>query len=177
MKACCLKKPKIWPLCVLAAFLILAILVYVFQLTINLTESIRVGVYAKSFGAIHRGDLVALCLPYKNKKLGLERHYLIAGTACNGSAPLLKQAIAVPGDHVQLTANFIEVNGKRYAYATERKDPLGRILNSYQKGDYIDSQSYWLVGNHSPHSWDSRYWGPLPRSLILYRIKPLLMFE
>lgn len=177
MKPYCLKKPKIWPLCFLVVFLVLTILVYVFQLKINLTESIRVGVYAKSFGAIHRGDLVALCLLDKDKQLGLAHHYLIPGMQCNGSMPLLKQVIAVPGDHVQLTADFIEVNGKRYVYVTELKDHLGQILNSYPKGDYLDSQGYWLVGNHSLHSWDSRYWGPLPRSQILYKIRPLLTFE
>lgn len=176
MKKLFLKRRKAWSLYLLALLLIFGAVTWVFQLTINLTESIKVGLYAKSFGEVHRGDFVALCLPIQDQQLGLERHYLMPGTKCHGSVPLLKQVIAVPGDHVQLTMDFVAVNGKYYPYVTENKDHLGRELNHYPRGDYAQTQGYWLMGNVSPHSWDSRYWGPLPAKQILYKITPLITF-
>ena len=170
------RRPRFYPLIVFLILVAVVSWIYIFKLTINLTPSIKEGLYIKFDGQIHRGDFVALCLSEPYQSTGLSKAYIRSGQRCQGSIPLLKQVIAIPGDHVQLTMAFITVNGVRYVYPTELKDHLGRVLDHYPRGDYVNVSGYWLIGNYSPHSWDSRYWGPISRSNILYKIQPLLTF-
>ncbi len=70
--------------------------------TINLTPSMPLGIYVKSYDVIQRGDIVAACLPESYKSLALNAGYLHRGARCSGSDPIIKEVIAVPGDHVIL---------------------------------------------------------------------------
>ena len=70
----------------------------------------------------------------------------------------------------------MQVNGQRYFIKTMKKDHLGRFLVAYPRGGYKNTQGYWLIGTNSQNSWDSRYWGPVAKEQLLYRLHPLIMF-
>jgi len=142
---------------------------------INISQSMQMGFYIKTRGAIHRGDIVALCLPNKYKKIGIGHNYIPKGDKCAGAAPLIKEVIAIPLDTVELKDDKIVVNGIRYFYATVTQNSKGQPLDSYPRGVYVKN-GYWLIGTHAKNSWDSRYWGPLPRTYILYKLKPFLIW-
>jgi len=90
---------------------------------------------------------------------------------CETHDPLIKRILAVPGDTVVLTRDSIIVNGILYPYATKRIDSNGRRLWAYPRGVYSGTSGYWVIGTGSVDSWDSRYWGPITRSQILYPLK------
>jgi len=120
------------------------------------------GVYLKTNSPIARGSIVSVCLDSYHAKFGLERHYLMQGSRdCENITPLMKQVIAIPGDDVVLTDEYIQVNGKKYTYPTLYKDSTGRDLPVYPRGRYMNTNRYWLLGVSDPKSWDSRYWGSM----------------
>lgn len=119
------------------------------------------------------GDIVAVCLvaPYQN--IGLARSYILAGSRCNGSAPLIKMIIAIPGDSIILADEEITVNNFVYHYPTETYDSKHRQLPKWPRGNYPNTKGYWLIGTNNSHSWDSRYWGFVQYTQIIYLLKPL----
>jgi conjugative transfer signal peptidase TraF len=135
---------------------------------INLTDSMPKGIYvAKSNSReFQRGDIVNFCLPKPIQDFGLKRSYLEKGFSCHGSMPLIKKIIAVPGDNVLLTDQFISVNGQIHPFKTRYMDSLGRTLSVFPRGRYLDTQGFWLVGENDK-SWDSRYWGPVERGRLM----------
>ena len=144
--------------------------------TMNITPSMKVGLYIKQNGAVGKGDIVSFCLKDPYKKIALERNYLGTGSKCSGADPLIKEVIAAPGDNVILTDEYIKVNKNKYAFPTSHFDSLHRPLASYPRGKYLHTQGYWLIGANSQKSWDSRYFGPVSRGDILTKLKPLLVW-
>jgi conjugative transfer signal peptidase TraF len=162
-----------------AIFLFIFMVNTQFGIMINTSPSMPLGLYFRIHSAIHRGDIVATCLTLENTQLGLQRHYLKTGQICHGASPLIKQVIAVPGDFVTLTDEYLSVTNKltnnRYFYRTFYQDRHGKKLRVYPRGKFF-SDGYWLLGTHNRYSWDSRYWGPIPRELIIARLIPLLVW-
>jgi conjugative transfer signal peptidase TraF len=163
-----------YPIFLLIAFLVVASLVYKSGLILNVTPSMKRGLYLSQKGIIGRGDIVSACLIEPYKQVGIARNYIEKGEKCNGSDPLIKQVIAVPGDDVMLTDSYIEVNGDIYPYKTYYQDSLQRPLAVYPRGKYFKTKGYWLIGNHDMKSWDSRYWGPVSKEQIISKLKPVL---
>lgn len=155
-----------------AVFVVVLAALKFFGVMINVSPSMPLGIYVKKFSAIKRGDIVAICLDHQQAQLGLQRHYLKPGFACNGAQPLIKKVIAIPGDVVQLTDHSITVNGHVYFYPTFYQDSRGHSLSAFPRGIYKMSNSYWLLGTHNPHSWDSRYWGPVSAENIIENLYP-----
>ncbi len=145
------------------------------KIIINTSPSIPVGVYAiKPINTtLKQNDLVAICLSKKEQDFGLSRGYIHAGTRCNGSVPLLKSIIAIPGDNVILTIDSIIVNNTIYPYPTQKFDSEQRPLPSWPRGNYQNTQGFWIIGTNDQRSWDSRYFGPVSKNQIIFLIKPL----
>jgi conjugative transfer signal peptidase TraF len=147
-----------------------------FGVMINTSSSMPLGFYIKNNLKINRGDIVAFCLQSSYAKIGLQHHYLKYGFKCDGARSLIKQVIAMPGDNVQLADEYISVNNKLYFYKTFHLDRQGRHLASFPRGTYFSKNEYWLIGVNDPHSWDSRYWGPVQRQQIISRLTPLFIW-
>ncbi|PIR10210.1 MAG: conjugative transfer signal peptidase TraF [Gammaproteobacteria bacterium CG11_big_fil_rev_8_21_14_0_20_46_22] len=160
-----------------------ALLFYVFGIIFTYTGSIPVGFYRiiSDTTQIKRGDYVSFCLPDTIAKMGLERGYIHRGSCANGSEELIKQVIAVPGDTVKLANNEISVNGLFLGsgyFAPTRiidKDHLP-VYRFIKEGTY-QAKGYWVYGFGDPrYSWDSRYYGGIPKANIKHRLLPLWIF-
>lgn len=162
------------PLLVLVLIFSFGFMAIYFGVLINITPSMKFGVYIKSNGMIDRGDIVAFCLPEPYKTRGLDALYIQKGRKCIGSDPLIKEVIAVPGDQVILHDRYLEVNGNRNFYETLRQDSEGHTLTAFPRGSYANTKGYWMIGTHSKNSWDSRYWGAVGKEQILYKLRPLI---
>lgn len=162
------------PLYLLLGVFSIASLLKISGACINVTPSMPEGVYIRAYGAVQRGDSVAFCLPEPFKSFGIERAYIYKGTKCDGSGPMLKKIIAVPGDNVTLTDSTIIVNGVSHPFKSWDKDSQGRPLKKFKQGNYFKTTGYWMIGTGSLHSWDSRYWGPIKKEQIFYRLKLVL---
>lgn len=167
-----------YPLVILAITLILFCLVKN-KIIINTSPSIPLGLYTihQIKAPLKQNDLVAVCLMKSDQAFGLSRGYINPGRRCNGTTPLLKSIIAVPGDNVILSNDEIIVNNKIYHYITQKFDSKQRILPSWPRGNYQNTQGFWLIGTNDPHSWDSRYFGFVSKNQIIFLLNPLLVIK
>lgn len=164
---------KKYPLVIVGAYFSLLIAAKASGIVINTTPSMPEGVYMRGHGLPRRGDIVALCLPEPYQSFGLARFYIAKGHTCQKSESLIKQVVALPGDTVVLGDHDMQVNHVTYPYPTADHDGAGRILFHPPRGVYYHTTGYWLIGTHAANSWDSRYWGPLDKTMILSVLKPV----
>lgn len=109
------------------------------------SDRLFINKFVYHFTAIERGDIVVFRSP-----VDLERSYI-------------KRVIALPGDHLRIDHGHVVVNGKP-------------VHEPYVPVEYRDSNSiaevtvpegcYFMMGDHRNISYDSRAFGPVPRSLI-----------
>jgi signal peptidase I len=87
-----------------------------------------------------------------------------------GSAPvpdLVKRVIGLPGERISSAGNQVLINGKPIAEPwLPKPDPLGKAIPP----ETIPANDYYVLGDNRAYSCDSRYWGPVPRSLIVGKV-------
>ena len=135
------------------------------KLIYNASESAPVGFYWVDEGAISRGDYVYVYVPERVRKLVMERGYLPP------DAPLVKRVAGLHGDRICRVGIEILFNGALVAAAKER-DGLGRQMPDWHGCHILSEQTVFLLQDH-PQSFDSRYFGPVDRRLIIGRATPL----
>ena len=151
---------------------------WTFRLRIALTDSAcPPGVYQMVNRPISRGDLVIACLPPELAQFAHARGYLARGHGCgDGIEPVGKRIGALPGDTVQITRDFVAINGHRLENsATISRDSRGRSLIHVTPGRYtVQPDHVWLSGTNDARSWDSRYFGPVPNGAVRAQLEPLI---
>ncbi|MGJ8530081.1 conjugative transfer signal peptidase TraF [Maritalea sp.] len=156
------------------AALIVALLM-LFGVRVNLTPSFPIGLYKKQVGGWDKFDLVMSCIPNESAKLAVERGYLANSTNCNGHTPVIKRVMAVEGDYVEVK-DMVYVNGTPVKNTTLSKlDSSGRKLIP-AVGELTDSRHVWLLSDHLQASFDSRYFGSVDRSLVMFKVVPIWTF-
>jgi type IV secretory pathway protease TraF len=83
----------------------------------------------------------------------------------------LKQVAGIPGDTIMFAPLGVYVNGKLWPNSAPRGPhhvPFGNLVLG--PGEYL------LMGNH-PLSFDGRYWGETPATLINGTVRPLFVRE
>ena len=154
----------------------------------NFTPSMPMGFYWiwRPHGAVEVGDVVLACVPLDTPaaREGLRRHYLPVhqfGVArCPGDVyPVVKPVAAGPGDTVKLSLAGVTVDHHRLPNsAIIHEDPQGRTVWHMPLGTYkVPAGTFWLISSFNRLSFDSRYWGPVPRADILRRAEPFLTFS
>jgi len=149
-----------------------------FGIRINITSSLQRGFYVVSQRP--SANLVEFCPEGQAASISLQRGYRTPGGTCpDGGSPLMKPIAAVAGDRVEVTTNGIRVNGTLIPNsAAHFKDHRGRLLNPWPNGEYIvPPGSLWVVSDFNSWSFDSRYFGPIPSSLVQHRLRPLWTFH
>ena len=150
-----------------------------FGLRLNPTASMPVGLWRVSAvdGPLHRGETVSLCLPTAVSALARQRGYIDGGECPGDYAPLLKPIAAVAGDVVEVGQGGISVNGVQLRdSAALAHDEAGRPLQAVPDGRYVVPTGFvWVISEHNPLSFDSRYFGPVPASNVLGRASPVFV--
>ena len=83
----------------------------------------------------------------------------------------IKMIAGMPGDWITATPSGTYINGKLIPNSA----PL--LSQHYPFGTFeLGPSSLWLVGK-DPRSWDSRYFGPIPETLINATAKPIWVRE
>ncbi len=98
-----------------------------------------------------RGDVVVFIYPEDNKK------------------DFIKRLIGLPGDVVEIKNGTIYINDKPLL------DPMFNQRYYYNRGDFateskkitVPKDSFFVLGDNSASSKDSRYWGYVPRQNVL----------
>jgi conjugative transfer signal peptidase TraF len=146
---------------------------------LNLTNSVPIGLYLISNSGEAR--LVEFCPPEPFGTLSRERGYREHSRyGCpDGAKPLLKPVAAVSGDLVNVSPSGIEVNGKLIPHtAALHTDSAGRPIAGWPLGTYhVRKDRIWVASSFNTHSFDSRYFGPVPVSAVLHHLRPLCVSQ
>ena len=118
-----------------------------------------------------RHQLALVVLPPQIAAVGRERGYLLF-------AEVGKCIAALPGDWVAVDAMGITVNGRPLPGTAQlRFDSEGRPLPPLRiAGHRVPPGWIWLYSNHTPLSWDSRYFGAVPLDAVRGTLRPMLTF-
>ena len=133
----------------------------------NITASVPTGLYLVSDEYVLRtGDRVAVEPSPTMRNFMVARGYLASGV------PLLKQIAAVPGDTVCRIGYAIDINGDHAGFA-RKTDSQGRPMPAWQGCHVLGGNEIFVMSPAVPDSFDSRYFGPLPRARVTGRAIPL----
>lgn len=98
-----------------------------------------------------RGDVVVFIYPEDNKK------------------DFIKRMVGLPGETVEIKSGSIYINGKPVP------EPIFNQVYYYNRGEFgaegrkivVPEDSYFVLGDNSASSKDSRYWGFVPKENLL----------
>lgn len=142
---------------------------------INTTPSYPIGIYKlnKSVTELRIGDLVAFC-PRKEGvfKFSSERGYLERGICESGLEPLVKRIVAKPGDDV-VVSDIVSVNGVIQVNSELKETDIDGRAIPRADSQSITEGSFFVMSEHNPNSFDSRYFGPIPADWIYARAEPV----
>jgi signal peptidase I len=103
--------------------------------------------------AVHRGDIVVFATPPKE-------------VANPGISDLVKRVIGLPGEVVSSSKGRVDINGKPLA---EPWLPKGTVTTGIMT-QTVPANEYFVMGDNRSDSQDSRFFGPISRSLIVGRV-------
>ncbi len=85
-----------------------------------------------------------------------------------------KMVAGIPGDQIEINSGHASINGSPIPDLEQRAaTKLGRPMASFDARYTLGHDEYFMVGT-MPHSFDSRYWGPIKRSQIRKRLIGIL---
>jgi signal peptidase I len=149
--------------------------------TLKIGDRILVNKLSYHFHGVHRGDIVVFSRPPLENCGGPEVNDLV------------KRVIGLPGEKISLTAaaggrSYVVINGKRLdetwlpssAQGSTFQGPAGPAYN-LSHPYVIPANHYFVMGDNRTESCDSRYWGPISKSLIVgkveVRVWPITSFK
>ena len=137
----------------------------------NTSPSLPMGLYIVTQQSA--ANLIEFCPAEPFASLAIVRGYRSPGVCRDGGAPLLKPIVASADDVVELSAAGIAVDGVLLPKtAPLSKDSKGRPLISWPFGRYpVPTGTIWVASTYHSHSFDSRYFGPVPTTAIRHRLK------
>ncbi|MCL2009887.1 MAG: S26 family signal peptidase [Synergistaceae bacterium] len=144
-------------------------LFFALNLRINLSAShVGVGIWrAFPAASIDVGDVVA----YDKDEFYAAYPHVREDRMKLPSPVLIKRVAAMPGALIELSGDFVIINGAYWAEA--------RILDdSWRKVEYplmVPEGTVWLMADVRG-AYDSRYHGPVPLRLTRKKLKPILVF-
>jgi signal peptidase I len=133
--------------------------------TLQIGDRILVDKLAYHLHGVDRGNIVVFRRP--------------ANEDCGGApvADLVKRVIGLPGDTVSLSHGRVDIDGKQlnesWLPASEQgvtyQGPAGQPYN-LAKPYVVPANHYFMMGDNRKDSCDSRYWGPISRSLMVGKV-------
>jgi signal peptidase I len=136
--------------------------------TLKIGDRILVNKLSYHLHGVDRGNIVVFKRP--------------ADENCGGApvADLVKRVIGLPGESISLTTGpkgYVLINGKRLdeqwlpssVQGKTFPGPAGKPYN-LEKPYVVPANEYFVMGDNRSDSCDSRYWGPIPRSLIVGKV-------
>ncbi len=92
-----------------------------------------------------------------------------------GPINLVKRIVGLPGETVYISGDQVHIDGKKVI-----PPPEASYLRYRQRGTYgvqdvrLGENEYYVLGDNSPYSQDSRYWGPLSKDKIFGQVIAIL---
>ena len=140
--------------------------------TLQIGDRILVNKLSYHLHSVDRGDIVVFSRPPAEDCGGPEVNDLV------------KRVIGLPGETISTSGGYVYIDGKRLnetwlpasKQGTTGEGPPGSPSN-LDRPFHIPANDYFVMGDNRTDSCDSRYWGPIARSLIVgkveFRVWPL----
>jgi signal peptidase I len=133
--------------------------------TLQIGDRILVDKLSYHLHGVDRGDIVVFSRPPAENCGGPEVNDLV------------KRVIGLPGDVISLSGGFVDIDGKRLDESWLPASEQG-ITSAGPTGHHYDlahpyripTDDYFVMGDNRTDSCDSRYWGPIPKSLIVGKV-------
>ncbi|HTU36517.1 MAG TPA: signal peptidase I [Acidimicrobiales bacterium] len=144
--------------------------------TLQIGDRILVNKLSYDLHGVHQGDIVVFSRPPAENCGGPEVNDLV------------KRVIGLPGQTISLTNGYVYIDGKHLdeSWLPSQEQGItnpgpGGTAYSLAKPYHIPANDYFVMGDNRGDSCDSRYWGPIPKSLIVgkveVRVWPLSSFR
>ena len=141
------------------------------RLFLNLTGSEPRGIYLQRpfDGTLHRGDLVFMKCPPGFEKFVYGREWLPGGW------PLLKTVRGIPGDCFCVSENEVSIEGKPFGpvFSVDRQGLPLPVLRGCRR---VPAKHFLPIATGLDNSFDGRYFGAVPDSLIIGKAIPIVSF-
>jgi signal peptidase I len=131
--------------------------------TLQIGDRILVDKLSYHLHGVHRGDIIVF------KRPPLED--------CGGAPvnDLVKRVVGLPGETVSLQGGQVYIDGKKLnepwiSSSVPTHPAPGDAPYNLTRPYRVPAGQYYLMGDNRPVSCDSRYWGPIPKSLIVGRV-------
>jgi len=142
----------------------------------NPSKSVAQGLYWQVNQPIEKGAYVLVCPPDSEIfQLAKQRGYLTGGFCEHHYSGMMKFVAASAGDEINISQTGIQVNGELLTHSKPlNTDPGGRPLPQLELNNYrLAENELLLIGDVSPASFDSRYFGLIDRVQIKGVVKPV----
>jgi signal peptidase I len=134
--------------------------------TLQIGDRILVNKLSYHLHGVERGDIVVFSRPPTENCGGPEVNDLV------------KRVIGLPGDVISASGGYVYVDGKRldesWLPASEQgitvAGPAGNTSNLAHPYR-VPADNYFVMGDNRADSCDSRYWGPIAKSLIVGKVE------
>jgi signal peptidase I len=134
--------------------------------TLQIGDRILVNKVSYHLHGVDRGDIVVFSRPPTENCGGPEVNDLV------------KRVIGLPGDVISLANGYVYVDGKKldesWLPASEQgitvAGPAGNTSN-LARPYRVPADNYFVMGDNRTDSCDSRYWGPINRSLLVGKVE------
>lgn len=146
-------------------------------LRINTTPSFPLGLWRiiPLVQPVQTGDLVFVCPPPEQVRLGIARGYLRSGLCPGHLAPLIKRISALAGQRVAIVDRQVVIDGMPLQGSHLQSMDGQRRPMPYWSGGTLAPDTVYLSSPY-PASYDSRYFGPVPAANILGQARAILTF-
>lgn len=145
---------------------------------INLTSSVKQGIYRlEEPENLKKGDYIALCLSQTFSNEIYKKGYIKKGHDCHEKyEALLKKIIAEPNDEIEVGQDFIRINRFQMHLKKKFTDHNNQSIPKIAYKNKFKLKGYWVMGDNHPDSFDSRYFGEISETQILYKVTPWVLF-
>jgi len=121
--------------------------------TLMIGDRILVDKVSYHLHSVHRGDIVVFGRPPRE-------------TSAENIKDLVKRVIGLPGDSISSADGHVVIDGKPLK---EPWLPAGTVTDGISPMT-VPAGEYYVMGDNRTNSQDSRYFGPISRSLIVGRV-------
>lgn len=161
---------------VFSSTLLTGCFLYAVGFRFNLTPSLPLGIWKidKIFTPLEKGEYIWFTPTKEIADFAIQRGYLKENKNLpNNTISMLKQVRGLPGDTYSFKENDLYINDEPVENTTRRElDSKGRSMPQIE-GGVVPEGRFFVLAIH-PHSFDSRYFGTIPKQNVIGRAKPFI---
>ncbi|MBD3275035.1 MAG: signal peptidase I [Candidatus Marinimicrobia bacterium] len=124
--------------------------------------------------AIHQDDLIVVRAAYYNKSPLLQGDVALIQYDQMYPEPLLKRVVGLPGDTISIQQGQLLVNSTVQPEPYVDDHNTSHVLSRRISAQVVPAGHIFVLGDNRDNSYDSRYWGPLPDTVLIGKAQYIL---